>query len=108
MRAPRDVDVVLIGRPVIGQALLGCFLLNPINMVRCESKQADRKANQRDCGWKQWKERIHLNVLMNRDTKKPPPGNAEQGWSVGLAPDDAGVHRWVVASAFDSREGDSY
>ena len=61
MRAPRDVDVVLIGRPVIGQALLGCFLLNPLNVVGSNSKkQADRKANQRDCGRKQWKERIHL------------------------------------------------
>ncbi len=49
-----------------------------------------------------------MNVLMVRYTKKPPPGNAEQGWSIGLAPDDAGVHRWVLASAFDGREGDSY
>ena len=90
MRAPRDVDVVLIGRPVIGQALLGCFLLNPLNVVGSNSKkQADRKANQRDCGWKQWKERIHLNVLMNRDTKKPPPGNAEQGWR-------ASTRRWEL------------
>ena len=59
--APRDVDVVLIGRPVMGQALLGCFLLNPLNVVGSNSeKQGDWKANQRDCGRKQWKERIHL------------------------------------------------
>ena len=65
MCTPGYVDVVLVGRPVISQALLGCFLLNPLNMEGSNSKQqADRKANQRDCGWQPWKERIHLNALL--------------------------------------------
>ena len=65
MCAPGYVNVMLVSRPVISQALLSCFLLNPLNVVGSNSKkQADRKANQRDCGWQQWKERIHLNALL--------------------------------------------
>ena len=38
MCAPGYVNVMLVSRPVISQALLGCFLLNPLNVVGSNSK----------------------------------------------------------------------
>ena len=63
--------------------MLRFSFIEPGDLVREETEEGDRECNQGDCCWEQ---RIHLNVLMNRDTKKPPPGNAEQGRSVGLEP----------------------
>lgn len=75
----------MIGRwPCIFQALLRFGLIEPGDLVRHETKQGDREHDQRDCCGEHCK--IHLNVLIYVDNKKPPPGNAEQGRSVGLEP----------------------
>ena len=75
--APGEHGLVVGGRPGMSLALLGGCPFKPGDLVREKTEEGDRECNQGDCCWEQ---RIHLNVLMNRDTKKPPPSWARQGF----------------------------
>jgi hypothetical protein len=56
MCAPGYVNVMLVSRPVIGSALLGCCFLEPTYVVRDESKQRSRESKHGN----QWEHGIHL------------------------------------------------